>query len=239
MRALGVKLICSNNIKQKLKITIIITLMMALAIGSNVEAIEKKTKSEVEVVIAYDKKPSPELAQEAEEFKEITEQRLKAIKEKGFNQEILNNVKIWVTTYQLMPGEKDNIAGYCDIRLDDDGKYSGAKIAIKMGTSEGVLYHEIGHIVEYLHLGVYRYDWINTNKLGSKYIKIKDYKEDLDREYQQKLDWGLRVSEWFAEDVKQILSEEIGAISSNWSMGPEITEVEKTILKPILFKLLE
>lgn len=62
--------------------------------------------------------------------------------------------------------------------------------------------HEIGHVVQYTLLGVPDYGWTAANEKGREYLRMRGYDKPLRHRCQERLPWGERASELFAEDFK-------------------------------------
>ena len=155
--------------------------------------------------------------------------KMNKLRELGFNPIILEGIKIevypgsYIKTYQK--GEKQSYI---------TGTYSSSTITI-VSEREDVLYHELGHVIEGCKLGVYGYDWTSVNKFGQQYIKLKSYDKELTSETQLELPWEERLSEWFAEDVKQFLAEKLGEESFYRDIGPEKTKDIDKFLEQLIF----
>jgi membrane carboxypeptidase/penicillin-binding protein len=94
---------------------------------------------------------------------------------------------------------------------------------------------------------VERQDWTKANTMGQKYIQLKQYSQELNSTFQRELPWNERLSEWFAEDIRQIMLEKIAEskgilLPPNDSsfgiykgVGPEKTKEVNEFLEKLIF----
>lgn len=115
-----------------------------------------------------------------------------------------------------------------------------SQISIAMGSNlKLTLYHELGHLVSRKYINNFNCDWQKVNNNGKRYIIMKKYNINKGLSYSEQitLSWEERITEWFAEDTKQVFEKLTGHWGTYRYVGPYMTpDVEQLIKKLILQK---
>ncbi len=148
------------------------------------------------------------------------------------NPKILDDVEIITYPFWFIPSNND---GCCRGTAYKHGEKYIIRLSLS-GCEEETLYHELGHIISYKIANINGYDWSEVNENGEKYIKLKGYKiKDITGKSQGNLPWEDRISEWIAEDIKQVIQIRKGGSSTETCAGTKLVkEVEELITELIV-----
>lgn len=147
--------------------------------------------------------------EEEKEFVVYIRKGLQELIDAGVDPELFADV-----TFAIYPNEVIK-TGYMNTSSDSSGlaitEYGSNRVTIvlSMTSNYRVMYHEIGHLIALKRLNAIGADWSSVNTDGRRYMNLKKYQGFLSSEYQDKLPWELRIGEWYAEDVKQYLYEQV------------------------------
>lgn len=183
------------------------------------------------------------------EFSKEVEEHLYQLLGAGLNPKFIESVKFRTyPNYQIKyEADKENhfVTGYTGY-----ARYAGYTkniepeiiVVITVNSSVGTLYHELGHVVEFMELNTFGCDWENANEIGQEYTNLKNYTMPLDEETQSNLAWEDRICEWFAEDVRQVIYEEfaMAELESSYlswyeGVGPPKTEEVHKLIRDLVF----
>lgn len=180
---------------------------------------------------------------EEENFTSITQKRLVQAQALGLDPAIFTNLEVRIHPSPTLRREQTQgvsslAAGSAATFLSSDKKNIMSVIMLGVSSGEDVFYHELAHVVESYEIWTYGYDWAFINEFGQEYIKAKQYPhvDKLTSSEQVNLPWESRISEWFAEDVAQILFEIQGVYNYRHEAGPEKTKEVDELIKSYIFK---
>lgn len=150
--------------------------------------------------------PSYSIQEEKEFTKYITE-TLTQVQDLGLKEDVFSNLEIYI-----LPCEYLNVI-YSTGEVKGEAvtiskpKENKIEIHITMGNSRAKhsFLHELGHVFEDNILSATGYNWAEVNSAGKLYKYLRNYENDMSGKEQLQLPWHERISEWWAEDVKEYL----------------------------------
>lgn len=166
------------------------------------------------------------------------EQALRQLASLGMDTALLNNVKVEVYPGEIIAYKQGDKIGMTNcLTVSQINQNTGtieARITLAKGADVDMLLHELGHVVE-AKLGSVNGSWVDANDMGKAYIIMKQYTKELDQANQMRLSWYERLSEWFAEDVRQFLAQKISPGYYYKGVGPEKTKEVDEFLEKLIF----
>lgn len=151
---------------------------------------------------------------------------------------LLDNVKVEIYPADIVAYKQGDKIGMANrLTVCQANQHTGvieARIILAKGSDIDTLLHELGHVVE-MKLGVVNGSWADANNMGKAYVKMKKYTEKMDQVSQNRLPWYERLSEWFAEDVRQFLSQKLSPGYYYKGVGPEKTKEVDDFLEKLIF----
>lgn len=230
---------------------LVVLMLLVLVSVANAEVPIVSLREEITEEIKYS-------LEEEEKFIQLIKTRLEKLENLGVDPELFADLEIRVyPDYQIPCGKGEQLT-LASGKASSTYKYSilHSTITLATRTGEDTLYHELGHILSDKKLNSKGYNWSEVNDIGLNYIEEKryveyldenEYSKDLTSKAQVELPWKDRLAEWFAEDVRQAITEKMAEekgiilppVGSSFGLyegvGPEKTKEVDNLLEKLIF----